>query len=293
MQPLCRGYGAHSNTRSKHKHSPSTMIKTVARAAVFGGVLYVGDLWYNDDLSSLTRSFRHKLPVDEQQHRPRVVVLGSGFGALNLVRRLNTDRFRVTVVSPVNYSTFSPMLPRAMSGKVQPTSIIEPFRKFCGRTDVDRVQFVEAEALSVHPDEQRVICRDSTLGPSALPVDAVTAVSKEEEKEKELSIDYDYLVMAVGAEGRTFGVPGAKEHAFPLRTVEHARRIRNHVLDCFEAATLPGQTEEAIDSLLHFVVVGGGFVGTEVRLFVFLGRLAARCVVSYDSCVFDLCDVAV
>lgn len=264
------------------------MLKTGARVAVLGVGLYVGDLWFNDDLDAMTRRFRRKLPVEEQEHRPRVVVLGSGFGALNLVRRLHTDRFRVTVVSPQNYFTFTPMLTRAMSGEVEPSSIIEPFRRYCRRARVGNVRFIEAEALQVVPGENRVVCRDTTLGASTNPVapqvSADTAAAHAADRasgkvetlraeadrrahgDRVLDLEYDYLVVAVGSEPKTFGIKGALDHAFMLRDVRDSQRIRNHVLDCFEAASMPGQAEETIDRLLHFTVVGAGFAGCEVRV---------------------------
>ena len=253
-------------------------MQTAARVAVVAGAAYVADLWFNDDLSALTRRFRRKLPVDEQQHRPRVLVLGSGFGALNLVRRLHADQFQVTVVSPRNYFTFTPMLSRAMSGTVDASSITEPFRKYCRRSNVERVKFVEAEALSIHPDEKRVVCRDSSMGPSRLQQlsDVEAAADEALHGDRTLSLDYDYLVVAVGSEPRSFKVPGALEHGFVLRDVVDSQRIRNHVLDCFEAAAMPGQSDEAIDKLLHFVVVGGGFSGCEVCAAVPRRRLHAR-----------------
>ena len=260
-------------------------MQTAARVAVVAGAAYVADLWFNDDLSALTRRFRRKLPVDEQQHRPRVLVLGSGFGALNLVRRLHADQFQVTVVSPRNYFTFTPMLSRAMSGTVDASSITEPFRKYCRRSNVERVKFVEAEALSIHPDEKRVVCRDSSMGPSRLQQlsDVEAAADEALHGDRTLSLDYDYLVVAVGSEPRSFKVPGALEHGFVLRDVVDSQRIRNHVLDCFEAAAMPGQSDEAIDKLLHFVVVGGGFSGCEVCAAVPRRRCMPACLMS--SCV--------
>ena len=98
-----------------------------ARIGAAVAVLYVGDKWLNDDLDGITRRFRRKLPAEEQEHRPRVVILGSGWGALSLLRKLNTDRFRVTVVSPRNHFVFTPLLPSAATGNNSPT--LSPLRR--------------------------------------------------------------------------------------------------------------------------------------------------------------------
>lgn len=77
----------------------------------------------------------------------------------------------------------------------------------------------------------------------------VGAVSKQ-------TIPYDYLVVAVGAENATFGIPGVKENACFLKEMWDAKKIRTKVMDCLETAAFPGQPSEEIDRLLHMVVVG-------------------------------------
>ena len=71
------------------------------------------------------------------------------------------------------------------------------------------------------------------------------------------------MVVAVGSTNDTFGTPGVTENAFFVKTIEDARRLRNHMLDCIETANLPGQTEAEKRRLLHFVIVGGGPTGVE------------------------------
>ena len=76
-------------------------------------------------------------------------------------------------------------------------------------------------------------------------------------------LDYDILVVAVGATTNTFNTPGVEENCFFLKQVEDAQKIRNVVIDLVETASIPGQTEDEIKRLLHFVVVGGGPTGVE------------------------------
>jgi len=71
------------------------------------------------------------------------------------------------------------------------------------------------------------------------------------------------LVIAVGADVATFNIPGIKEHSIYLREVNDVNLLRNKILDCFETAVIPGQSEKEIERLLSIVVVGGGPAGVE------------------------------
>ena len=76
-------------------------------------------------------------------------------------------------------------------------------------------------------------------------------------------MDYDILVVAVGATSNTFNTPGVEENCHFLKEVEDAQKIRNVVIDLVETASIPGQSKDEIQRLLHFVVVGGGPTGVE------------------------------
>ena len=172
--------------------------------------------------------------------RPRLVILGSGFGGFSLVSSLPSDLFDVTMVSPRNYFVFTPLLPSAAVGTVEFRSILEPVRRRHRET-----RFLEAEALSIEPGERRVDCRAVLSG-------------------EEFSIGYDLLVVAVGAAVADFGVAGVHEHALTLYTVADARRIRNRVLEQFAKAEVPGLDDAEIARRQTFVVCGGGATGVEL-----------------------------
>ena len=76
-------------------------------------------------------------------------------------------------------------------------------------------------------------------------------------------MDYDILVVAVGGETATYNTEGVKEHTYFLKDIEDAQKIRRNIMDHLETAAYPGQADEEIERLLHFVVVGGGPTGRE------------------------------
>lgn len=169
----------------------------------------------------------------------RLVVLGTGFGAVSLLKDLSPNRYAVTVVSPRNHFLFSPLLPSTTVGTIEFLSIAEPIR-----LAASYASFVQAEAIGLDTTRKIICCKSIFDG-------------------KEFPIEYDVLVIAVGAESNTFGIEGVKEHALFLKELSHARAIRQKVLDNFEAASLPSLDKAERKKLLHFVVVGGGPTGVE------------------------------
>lgn len=110
------------------------------------------------------------------------------------------------------------------------------------------VKFYEAEATSVDPDRKIVRIQDES--------EIKGAVSETE-------VPYDMLVVGVGAENATFGIPGVREHSCFLKEIADAQRIRKKIMDCIETAAFKGQDPAEVDRLLHMVVVGGGPTGVE------------------------------
>ena len=170
--------------------------------------------------------------------RPRLVILGTGFGAFNLVKHLGTA-FDVTVVSPRNHFLFTPLLPSTTVGTIEFRSIIEPIRH--ARRGL---RFYHATADTVDPARHIVRC---------------TGVSDR----ASFDIPFDILVIAVGAVSNTFSVPGVEEHALFLKELQDARALRQHIIRCFERANLPSTSPDERRRLLHFVVCGGGPTGVE------------------------------
>ena len=188
--------------------------------------------------------------------KKRVVVLGSGWGAISFVKSLEQSApYDVTLVSPRNYFLYTPLLPGAATGAVEDRSIVESIRRPIASKGY---RYFEANALSVDPVRKTVRCRGSD---HTFQDEDDLAKSQ---AWKEFDLEYDYLVTAVGAVPNTFGVPGVQEHCMFFKEIEHAARFRREVNERFECATLPGVPRERIQQLLKFVVIGAGPTGVEL-----------------------------
>ena len=173
--------------------------------------------------------------------RPRLVVLGCGFGGYSLLYRLRRRRdFDVTVVSPRNYFLFYPLLASATVGTVEFRSITEPVPR-----RLSNVRLVQASAERVDLAARRVSCR-AAVG------------------EDRFEVPYDLLVIGVGTGVADYGVEGVFEHALTLKSIDDARAIRKAVLDRIAEAEVPDLPPAELSRRLTFVVCGGGPTGVEV-----------------------------
>jgi NADH dehydrogenase len=166
---------------------------------------------------------------------PKVVVVGAGFGGIEVARGLKGAPVDVTLVDQHNFHTFQPLLYQVATAGLSPTDVAHVVRGLFHRQP--NVRFRQGRVTGVDW-ERRTVAVD---GQPDLP--------------------FDHLVLAAGANVTWFGTPGAEEHAFPLYTLEDATRLRNHVLQRFEAADR--DASELDRGGLTFVVVGGGPTGVE------------------------------
>ncbi|KAI4165406.1 MAG: hypothetical protein LQ342_000815 [Letrouitia transgressa] len=181
--------------------------------------------------------------------KPKLVVLGSGWGSVALLKQLNLDNYHVTVVSPVNYFLFTPMLPSGTVGTLELRSLVEPIRRI-----VQRVQghFLRAEAVDVELSERLLeVAQTDASG-----------------RKRHFYLPYDKLVIGVGATTNPHGVKGLENCNF-LKTIDDARQVRNKVLQNLEHACLPTTPDEERRRLLSFVICGGGPTGVEVAAELF------------------------
>lgn len=189
--------------------------------------------------------------------RPRIVVIGAGFGGLWVARHLAHAPVQVLLLDRNNYHTFLPLLYQVAAAELEPEHIVYPVRSILRRAP--NADFCLAEVEEIDFDARVV-------------------------KTAEHTIPYDYLALAAGSASHFFGVPGAAEHAFPLKTLDDGIALRNHILRCFERAAHEPDAQRR-QRMLTFVILGGGPTGVE-----FAGALAelVRGPLSKDYATLDV-----
>jgi NADH dehydrogenase len=174
--------------------------------------------------------------------RPRILVVGAGFAGVECVRRLERklapDEADVTLVTPFAYQLYLPLLPQVASGVLTPQSIALSLR----RSTKYRTRIIPGGAIGV--DLKAKVCVVRTI------------------TDKIVNERYDYIVLAPGSVTRTFDIPGLTEHAFGMKTLAEAAYIRDHVISQLDLADASDNPAERA-ARLQFVVVGGGYAGTE------------------------------
>jgi NADH dehydrogenase len=167
--------------------------------------------------------------------KPKVVIIGAGFGGLWAARTLANNPVDVLVVDHNNYHTFLALLYQVAAAELEAEDIAYPVRSVFWNTP--NIDFVLAHARRIDL-QNRTIETDSE------------------------EVSYDYLILATGSITHSFGVQGVDDNAFFLKTLEEAVALKNHIICCFEAAAR--ETDEVRKrSLLTFVIVGGGATGVE------------------------------
>ncbi|MGA5895721.1 NAD(P)/FAD-dependent oxidoreductase [Streptomyces venetus] len=174
--------------------------------------------------------------------RPRILVVGAGFAGVECVRRLerklSPDEADVTLVTPFAYQLYLPLLPQVASGVLTPQSIAVSLR----RSKKYRTRIIPGGAIGV--DLKSKVCVIRTI------------------TDQIVDEPYDYIVLAPGSITRTFDIPGLTDHAFGMKTLAEAAYVRDHVISQLDLADASQDPDERA-SRLQFVVVGGGYAGTE------------------------------
>jgi NADH dehydrogenase len=164
--------------------------------------------------------------------RGGTLILGGGFAGAYVARRLG--RRGATIVNPANFMLYTPLLTEAAAGSIEPRHVTVPLRAMCPHADL-----LLGWAVTLDPD-RRVVEVASDAG--------------------RFSLTYDNLVVALGAITRYPRIAGLREHAFSLKDVGDAIRLRNHVLRQIELADAAPETAQR---RLTFVFGGAGFSGVE------------------------------
>ena len=166
--------------------------------------------------------------------RGGTLVLGGGFAGSSVTRLLR--KRGATLVSTDNFMLFTPLLPEAASGTLEPRHIVVPIRMMCPHADL-------------------LLGRATALDEEAREVTVETEVG-------ETVVRYESLVLAVGSIARTLPIPGLAEHGLGFKTLADAIALRNHVLRQLEHAEAAESAEDA-KRFLSFVFVGAGYAGVE------------------------------
>ena len=167
----------------------------------------------------------------------RVVVIGGGFGGIEVARALGRAGMLVTVIDRQNYHLFQPLLYQVATAALSPADIAEPIRKILRRYRSAQVLLGEVERID--REAREVVLRAGRRVP------------------------YDVLVLATGATHSYFGHPEWERSAPGLKTIADARLIRSEILRCFEQAEIAEDAAER-ERLTTFAVVGGGATGVEM-----------------------------
>lgn len=171
----------------------------------------------------------------EKDHLPRVVIVGGGFGGLQLARSIDKSIYQVVLIDKNNYYQFQPLFYQVATCGLESSSIVFPFRKIF--QNKKGVYFRMAEVQSIQESNKKVI---TSLG----------------------EINYDYLVLATGAGNNFFGNTNIEKYAIPMKSLTESLNLRNSILERFEQALNVSENER--NAYLTFVVAGGGPTGTEL-----------------------------
>src|SRR5919197_277606 len=168
--------------------------------------------------------------------KPKVVIVGGGFGGLPCARALDGEPVDVLLLDERNYHLFTPLLYQVATALLNPSDIAYPFRARFRRSG--NVRFRQAQVTDVDLEAKRI----RTQAGDEIP--------------------YDYLVLATGSTNNYFGNEELADATIGMKTLEESLRLRNHVLSCLERASQEIDPEER-KRWLTFVIVGGGPTGVE------------------------------
>lgn len=195
--------------------------------------------------------------------KPRVVIIGCGWGGFEVLQRLDARRFETTVISTRDHMCFTPLLAGAATGALSLPAVAQPVREALLKRNG---HFHLASAELINTKNQTV-----TVQP-VLPKRAKGSHFAGKSRFRTLSeadhfppyeVPYDFLVMSPGVVPHSFGIEGVEEYCYTLKYVTDALRVRSKIVALFDRASHPGICEEQKKQLLSFVVCGAGPTGVE------------------------------
>jgi NADH:ubiquinone reductase (H+-translocating) len=181
-----------------------------------------------------------------EQPVKKVVIVGGGFAGINLIKKLRKDpRFHITLVDKNNYHFFPPLLYQVATAFIEPSNISYPFRRLF--QEETNLRFHMGSLVKVNPDKNNI--------------ETDTGI-----------VQYDYLVLAMGTETNFFGMERVKANSLPMKSIDDALNLRNHLLLNMEEAVRTSDLKEK-EKHLNIVIAGGGPTGVELAgMLAELGR---------------------
>ena len=180
----------------------------------------------------------------------KIVIVGGGFAGVNFVKNLWKDNhFQIVMVDQDNYHFFPPLLYQVATAFIEPSNISYPFRRmFEGKNNV---RFHYGKMIKVNPANNTIETGTGIL-------------------------EYDILVLAVGTETNYFGMENVKQHSLPMKSINNAINLRNHLLLNMEKAVIADDPKEK-EKFLNIVIAGGGPSGVEIAgMLAEMGQTIAR-----------------
>jgi NADH dehydrogenase len=171
-----------------------------------------------------------------QNQKPRVIIVGAGFGGLEAAKKLAHKDVLITVIDRTNYHLFQPLLYQVATAALSPADIAAPVRSVLSKSKNLEVILAEVESVDV---------------------------AAKKVKTTDLEFDYDYLILATGARHSYFGHNDWEKLAPGLKSLEDAIELRRRILMAFEYAEKTND-EAARKAAMTFVIIGGGPTGVEM-----------------------------
>ena len=167
----------------------------------------------------------------------QVIVVGGGFAGINLIKELYDSKYyEVTLIDKHNYNYFTPLLYQVASAFIDASNISYPFRRMFHNKS--NIRFYMGSLVKVNPEQNTV---ETEYG----------------------SLSYDYLILSMGTESNFFGMENIRKYAMPMKTIEDALNLRNHLLLQIEEAVRTPKMLEKV-KYANIVIAGGGPTGVEI-----------------------------
>jgi len=206
--------------------------------------------------------------------RKKVIVIGAGFGGINVANILKTTKAEITVIDKQNHHLFQPLLYQVAAGILSASEIATPIRAVIGKrentfTRMEEVQKIDRKNKKVFTQHNRPVSKHSFEETGRLkkvataPLGASCPNDNSDFRNKSNVYDYDYLVVATGSTYNYFGNDQWKKYTYSLKTLSGAVKLRNQIYHCLEQA-ISTKDEALKRRCLNFVVVGGGPTGVEM-----------------------------